>query len=167
MTTREELYDMFRERGFKRGAEIGVAYANNAVSMYERIPGLSLYLIDPWDGENRSKKFYRTVRRRALQNLMPYRQRAKIMSTKSEYAALDVPERSLDFVYIDGDHRYDAVLLDIVLWHRRVRGGGIVSGHDYGLHPKLAGVKAAVDGYTKFHGIDLNVCETSWWWEVK
>ncbi len=38
--------------------------------------------------------------------------------------------RPLDFVYIDGDHRYEAVKADIQAWLPHVRAGGIIAGHD-------------------------------------
>lgn len=35
------------------------------------------------------------------------------------------------FVFIDGDHRFDAVKKDCELWEPKVRDGGILSGHDF------------------------------------
>ena len=46
-------------------------------------------------------------------------------------AVKDIEDSSLDFVHIDGDHSYDFVMQDIILWGRKVRIGGIISGHDY------------------------------------
>ncbi len=46
-----------------------------------------------------------------------------------------------DAVFIDGDHRYDAVRSDILNWRSRVRPGGILCGHDY----NNKDVKRAVD----------------------
>ena len=48
----------------------------------------------------------------------------------------------LDFIYIDGDHRYDAVLNDILLAKKLVKEGGIIAGHDY--HEESPGVVRAV-----------------------
>jgi hypothetical protein len=39
---------------------------------------------------------------------------------------------SLDFVFIDGDHRYEFVKADIEAWVPKVKSGGIIAGHDYG-----------------------------------
>ena len=39
---------------------------------------------------------------------------------------------SLDFVFIDGDHRYEFVKADIESWISKVKCGGIISGDDYG-----------------------------------
>lgn len=35
-----------------------------------------------------------------------------------------------DFVFIDGDHHYEAVKKDILTWKQRIRPGGVISGHD-------------------------------------
>jgi hypothetical protein len=36
----------------------------------------------------------------------------------------------LDLVFIDGDHRFEAVKADIMSWFPKVRAGGILCGHD-------------------------------------
>jgi hypothetical protein len=72
------------------------------------------------------------------------------------FTVTTIPDGSLDFVYIDGLHDFEAVILDIVYWSRKVRSGGIVSGHDYCWAFK-SGVIAAVDAYTRGLGI------TSWY----
>ena len=53
-------------------------------------------------------------------------------------------------MYIDGDHSYSAVMLDIILWSQKVRDGGMISGHDYYRYQQ--GVKTAVDDYVRYHG---------------
>jgi hypothetical protein len=94
-----------------------------------------------------------------------YKDRTFFMRATSEKAILKFPDNSLDFVYIDGDHSYDAVLLDIILWHRKVKDGGILAGHDY-QETRKHGVKKAVDDYVKYHNIDLQLFDVSWYWEV-
>ena len=37
----------------------------------------------------------------------------------------------LDFIYIDGDHRYEGVLADLNGWRPKLREGGIMAGHDW------------------------------------
>ena len=39
---------------------------------------------------------------------------------------------SLDWVFIDAFHEYDAVTADIVAWYPKIKPGGLISGHDYG-----------------------------------
>ena len=42
-----------------------------------------------------------------------------------------VDDGSCDFVYIDGDHRYEGVLADLKGWRKKLREGGIMAGHDW------------------------------------
>jgi hypothetical protein len=74
------------------------------------------------------------------------------MKMRSETAAPQIEDGSLDFVYIDGDHCFDAAMLDLILWSRKVRKGGLVGGHDY-YRFRNAGVVPAVDNYTREHNI--------------
>jgi SAM-dependent methyltransferase len=49
------------------------------------------------------------------------------------------PDGSLDLVFLDADHRYEAVIRDIRLWWPKIRPGGLFLGHDYGsVHPGVA-----------------------------
>ncbi|CAJ1954911.1 unnamed protein product [Cylindrotheca closterium] len=41
------------------------------------------------------------------------------------------PDGYFDFVYLDASHTYDAVRAELPLWWKKVRSGGIISGHDY------------------------------------
>ena len=46
-------------------------------------------------------------------------------------AVKDFPDRSLDFVYIDANHDVRHVIEDIEEWSKKIKKGGIISGHDY------------------------------------
>lgn len=52
-------------------------------------------------------------------------------------------DESLDVVYIDLTHTYEAVKEDILSWYPKVKKGGYISGDDY--HPVWQGVIQAVD----------------------
>jgi predicted O-methyltransferase YrrM len=52
-------------------------------------------------------------------------------------------DASLDFVFVDGEHAYEAVKKDIAAWLPKVRPGGILAGHDY-VHEEWSGVIRAV-----------------------
>lgn len=173
--SRIELYQMFAKRGYKVGCEVGVFDGRNAVNILNSIPNVKLYLVDPfcdYDGcrivRGNRIKVARDRAHRAIGN------RAIFIEKMSEDCFKEMPE--LDFVYIDGNHSYDFAMLDILMWSRRVRKGGIVSGHDYFDDPKRnCGVRSAVDDYVRQHGIKLNITEKirephtknsvrSWWW---
>lgn len=47
-------------------------------------------------------------------------------------AAASFDDRSLDWVYIDGDHSYDAVRADLQAWWPKIVAGGLLTGDDVG-----------------------------------
>lgn len=64
-----------------------------------------------------------------------------------------IPDESLDFVYIDARHEYQYVKEDIEGWFKKVRVGGIVSGHDY-VEREGFGVIQAVSEFVNENDID-------------
>jgi len=78
-----------------------------------------------------------------------------------------VEDASLDFCFIDGDHRYEAVKEDIIAWTPKLRKGGILSGHDYD-YPHFGGVTLAVDELLTDFNLELDadgeVPTVKVWW---
>jgi len=152
-STRIDLYKFFGKMGYKIGVEVGVAQGNNAQQMYLAIPDLQLTLIDPWKpfGRNSQEHMEKVFKRckRTLKKWNP-----TYVRKPSVKAARDIKDESLDFVYIDGLHNFDACITDIIAWAPKVRVGGIVAGHDfyYGYSPHT-GVIEAVRAYTHAHNI--------------
>ena len=150
--TRDELAILFNELGYKTGAEIGVKRGWFSNLLCESIPDLKLLCVDPWTkysrsvGDERAEQHYKV----AAKVLSPYN--ATLMRMTSMEAVKEIPNDSLDFVYIDGLHDFDSVILDLIHWTPKVRIGGIVSGHDY-IHHFEGGVIQAVNAYTYAHNI--------------
>lgn len=75
---------------------------------------------------------------------------------------------SLDWVYIDANHTYEAVREDIDLWLPKVKLGGIISGHDYdpdqnNTHIKEYGVNQAVnEAFGDIKGLTGELHYKSW-----
>lgn len=162
--SRRRLVEIFGEHGLINGAEIGVDRGKFSEWMFDHIPGLHLYCVDPWRWKLRGESRYNsTCARLASRN-------ATIIRKKSMDALKDISDGSLDFVYIDGDHTFDHVMSDIIWWSYKVRMGGIVAGHDLYAF-RRAGVVAAVEAYTRQHVITqwfqtdyLKDRTPSWFW---
>lgn len=68
----------------------------------------------------------------------------------------------VDVLYIDGDHRYEAVRQDILSFTPLLKTGGVLAGHDYTDntdHPHILGVRRAVDELVT---VERVFSDTSW-----
>lgn len=63
-----------------------------------------------------------------------------IHQATSDAASRDFANHSLDAVFIDAEHTYDAVLADIAYWFPKLKPGGVIAGHDI----QLESVRRAV-----------------------
>src|SRR5574343_10315 len=72
-------------------------------------------------------------------NISPIIEHVKTIHAGSLDAAKQIDNNSLDLVYIDAEHSYNAVIFDIRAWLPKIKIGGIISGHDYDLieHPDV------------------------------
>ncbi len=150
-TTRAHIGEIFAEAGFKVGAEVGVERGRYSQYLCKTIPGVKMFCVDPWhpyahQSEAREEGIYQ----QALQSLAGCN--VEIIRKTSLEASKDILDGSLDFVYIDGLHEFDPVMMDIILWSQKVRRGGIVSGHDYAVQFGF-GVIQAVHAYTEAHRV--------------
>jgi len=150
---RNDLAVLFNKAGFKVGAEIGVRLGRYSHVLCTAMPELKLYCVDPWvpfagrrPTQDRQDQYFRRTQRRLKGFNVEYIRKPSLEATK------DIPDGSLDFVYIDAMHDFNNVMMDIIAWVPKVRAGGIVSGHDY-IKRDSQGICEAVDAYTKAHCI--------------
>ena len=64
---------------------------------------------------------------------------------------------SLDFVYIDGNHKYDSVIEDLNTWYPKVKYRGIIAGDDYKY--KFPGVIRAVNEFSNMHNFHIELLD--------
>lgn len=177
MKSRIDLAKWFNEKGFKKGAEIGVADGRFSKILCENIKDLDLTCVDPWapyEDNWRTQSYQDKAFSQAKEKLKDFN--IRFMRMQSVEAALKVEDKSLDFVFIDGGHTFDDCMIDIILWAKKVKKGGIISGHDY-CHFTKSGVIEAVNKYCEIHRIELNLIgrnpknhkddQQPTWWFVK
>jgi|ETNvirenome_6_85_1030632.scaffolds.fasta_scaffold08475_2 hypothetical protein len=68
-------------------------------------------------------------------------------------------DRHMDFVYIDGDHSYEAVKQDIADWWPKIKQGGILAGHDY--NDTNQGTIDAVNEFAEQNSLNLKITGTA------
>jgi predicted O-methyltransferase YrrM len=168
-TNRVDLAKLFNELGYRKGAEIGTLGGQNARTLKTYIPDLELYCVDPWeiyegmqyftDPQQMVDEYDLAKRRLAPFGNIHFVQKLSMDSVR------DFDDNSLDFVFVDANHELPYVTEDIFYWSKKVRPGGIVSGHDYiktgsskfdghGKNtPWHCDVKAAVHAYTDSYNV--------------
>ena len=155
---RNNLPQLFRELDFKIGAEIGVMAGKFSEALIRDNPRLKLFCVDPWQAhsdylDESSQKVLDAYYQNAKTLLAPYN--CELIRKYSLDAVKDFPEQSLDFVYLDGNHNLQNVINDISEWSKKIKTGGIISGHDYKLHKpsQHMHIYQAVNAYTDTHEI--------------
>ena len=135
---REDLPALFKSLGFKKGVELGVSWAQNIIGFCEA--GFEIYGIDPWKDsrDNTYRKIVSISGGRTVDEVyeMAKERTAKYPNCKlirklSMDALDDFEDGSLDFIYIDANHFFGYVAMDLMQWSKKVRKGGIIAGHDY------------------------------------
>lgn len=157
--SRLDLAVLFKELSFQKGAEVGVLDGYYSEVLCQANPDLKLYSIDAWQwyptpNNFRKQKDHDQAYEAAKRRLSEYPNSVIIKKWSTE-AVLDFEDESLDFVFIDADHEFQAVTNDIAEWSKKVRKGGIISGHDFGRskYKNFGHVKDVVLAWTFAHGI--------------
>lgn len=117
-------------------AEIGVLRGDFTERILEIVRPRELHLIDPWlfapSDENSRREMderYEAVCRRFAAE----RSAGAVIVHRemSAAAARRFADNYFDWVYIDGDHAYEAVKLDLEIYYAKVKPGGYLTGDDY------------------------------------
>lgn len=132
---RDDLARLFARLGFREGVEVGVKEGEYSEVLLREVPGLHLRSVDPWlvrDGyrDARGQEVFDGYEAEARRRLGVF-PGSEIVKGFSVDVARSLSDGSLDFVYIDGHHSFQAATNDIAEWGPKIRRGGILAGHDY------------------------------------
>jgi hypothetical protein len=153
------------------GVEVGVAFGGMSLSLLQSFPGLSLLGVDPYVpydendamslGERQMDEICCWTTHR-LTAAHPGRWR--LDRRPSLEAAASVPDGWLDIVFLDGDHRYEAITADIRAWLPKVKKGGVLCGHDFtpGWPGVIQAVQEAASGLTGFTDLRVDPVSSCW-----
>lgn len=149
------------------GAEIGAGGGYFSFIVLSRSRLQKMYSIDSWEGDCAKREPI------ARQKLFPFGNRSVVIRASSLAATPLVDDDSLDFLYIDADHRYESVAADLAAWWPKLKKGGLFSGHDYvdgDFFEGKFGVKKAVDKFLSNHAhSDFHAVPSKWptWYCIK
>lgn len=140
--------------------EVGVGKGDNAFEMLSQLPRAKFFLVDSYDVNNSTfqfgqiftveerEKFIETVK---LKIAPVENGRVEWLIEDSVIAANRFADEYFDYVYIDAQHEYDAVVRDISAWLPKVRKGGVIGGDDCG----VPAVKRAVKDVARKFNMDV------------
>jgi len=128
-----------------RMVEVGVLWGDGAEMVLAALPDLQYIGVDPYPDERDAVLFdghrYENTEMRLTAGrlrLQQFGRRAQLLWATTADVAPWIANGSLDYVFIDGDHAYEAVVFELRSWIPKLREGGIIAGHDYiMLYPSL------------------------------
>jgi Methyltransferase domain len=180
---RGELGRFLTARNLTDGAEVGVQSGAYAEQMLQRWKTCKSYsLIDVWaqltnyeDGANVDNDKQQSLFEQTQKRLEPFKDKAKYYRMLSTEAAKQIPDNSLDYIYIDARHDYCGVKEDLEAYWPKMRPGAIIAGHDFLNHfevkaispqqdwrvcqdgtTNLGAVRGAVEEFAEQHGLVLS-----------
>jgi hypothetical protein len=192
MSTRHEvIINMITElNNCSVGIEVGVACGQLSEVILNNTNLNKLYCIDPWKvfpkdfyidamNDKNTQNDWDNCYQSVVNNLKgKFNNRVSVLRGISEDFINNFEDNSLDFVYIDGNHNYHAVLNDIELWYPKIKTNGILIGDDAcddGYHiwsykedgsPNWYGeygVKRALETYTKKNELNYEILPYGQW----
>jgi len=127
------------------GCEVGVEKGTHAENILKELDIKRLYLVDSytpfyqWEKQPVNAEMHNDYKRLSLERLKKWEKKIVWIYKTSEEACKEIPDNSLDFVYIDANHQYEYVIEDIKFWDPKVKDGGwsywyMIAGHDYNLY---------------------------------
>lgn len=123
--------------------EIGCYQGESTTIFAHCLPNTKIYAVDPFRTSYDIQKMT-MVQLNFNKRISKFSNIIKIKK-ESLLACKDFEDKSLDSVYIDGDHSYNSVYNDILAWKKKIKDGGVICGHDY----NLQSVKNAINDIFK------------------
>lgn len=141
ISTRNQFHELLAARGLHGvGVEVGAHRGEFARVMASQWQCERYWCVDPWErcspDYNESQERFlwggpnRKHDRAACQRVATDFPVVKLLPATSAEAMTRFPPDSLDFVYLDGDHRREHVAADLLGWWPKLRPGGLMAGHD-------------------------------------
>jgi len=127
--------------------ELGAWLGKSSSYLCDKATGQDIIIVDTWKGSpNELTTHHKLATEQDIYQLFVENmgeRKYKAIKATSKAAAGKFKAESLDVVFIDLTHTYEAVKEDIKLWLPKVKKGGYIAGDDY--HENWKGVIQAVD----------------------
>lgn len=149
--TRNDLFKTFLEKMVIM--EIGVFKGDFSKFILTSLNPKELHLVDPFEGlmmsgdKDGENIIYTdlSIEYQNLKNFFHNDNRVIIHKGYSKTILNQFPDNYFDLIYIDGNHSYAGVSIDLELGYQKIKNGGLLSGHDYTI--KFPGCVRAVNDF--------------------
>lgn len=124
-------------------AEIGVWKGDFAETILRSLPHIvTYYMIDPWANLpdwnkpfNVAPEIFDEIYREMESKTAFAAHKRNILRGRTKEVVNAIPDNSLDFAYIDGDHTLRGITLDLIKIWPKVKKGGFIGGDDFTTTP--------------------------------
>src|SRR5436190_21140844 len=122
-------------------AEVGVYKGDFAAHILKHCPAVQqYYLIDPWrhlddwnKPWNRANHEFSQIKEEALRKTEFAAGKRVVLQGTTTEVSNQVPDRSVDLAYIDGDHTLRGITIDLLQFAGKIRPAGLLAGDDFGV----------------------------------
>lgn len=138
-----ELLDKTPENGIfvELGAYKGKSTSFIVTEILNRKRNINFYTIDTFGGVSEisdekeiiaySKVNISNIYEDFLNSTNHLKDNFEVIVSTSDKAASNFEDNTVDAIFIDAGHSFEAVLADIQAWYPKMKNGSIMSGHDY------------------------------------
>jgi hypothetical protein len=172
------ISDIINKNNFETFAEIGVAFGGHLEEILTNTKIVKSYAIDSYklststtdsfkkkDNTPFNQNDYDELYLFTKERLNKLGNRVTFIREDSQDSLKHIEDGSLDMIFIDAEHSYEGVKNDINNWIKKVKKGGIISGHDYD-HPNFPGVKVAIEEAVEYFNLTINIERGYVWWSI-
>ena len=143
------------------GAWKGRSSAFLVVEAKNKSQDIQIHIVDTWLGSGEhTSGMTDGLYEKFISSMSPLNGHYQAHRMTTDKAASLFEDSSLDGVFIDADHTYEAVKKDIQNWFPKVRKGGILAGHDY-IHTwpgVVQAVNESISGFITMEQCWVKIC---------
>jgi len=163
------LVNLLKNRDQIIGLEIGCYAGVNAEYLLNSLPQLKLHGVDPytpyvdWNGSYTCGN-NDSAEKQAMDRFSKFPDRFTLHKMTSDDAFNLFPDDYFDFIFIDGLHTYEQVIVDCINYYPKIKTGGLFSGHDFNT---ISGVNKAVKEFANTNNKTILQTENDVWYWIK
>jgi len=147
------------------GLEIGICQGDGSSNILEKLPQLTLHGVDPyisytdWNGIFIDSDIDYKM---ASEKLAKFNSRFVHHKLTSDDAVSKFADGFFDYIFVDGLHTYEQVLIDCKNYYSKLKTGGIFAGHDFNTIPAVA--HAVTEFGNSVNRSPILIESDAWYW---